>query len=337
MAYEAVNTKIISKRGHIVDREQWDKILGFTSVDQLTEYFKNHIEISSIFEGLNKDSVHRDSLEAILNKYRRYEIEELLHYFSGPYKDFIKSMLIEEEIRDISLILRKITRKESLQGIEESFVHSPKYSKIPYDKLMASNNVEQFNENLKDTPYYGELRNLTDEDALKREFHIEMKLQLIYYNTLLKRAESLEKADVKKALDLICYKIDLENIQWIYRAKNYYSITPEEILIYSLNGGRKINFNRLKILCYAKSMDEFKQISNSFLKFDFFENENKSDITIDKHLLSYLRKNRSNDISSVIAYVIIIGIVIDDLTSIVEGIKYNVPKEKIKQYLAFKM
>jgi len=339
IAYEAVNTKIISKRGHNLDHEQWEQILGFSTVDQLTDFLKNHSEINKVFEGLKEDNIHRDILEAVLNKYKTYEIEDMLHYVSGPYKSFVKTMLIEGEISDLSLILRKIARKESLDGIMENFVHSEKYSKLPYDKLLSAGSVVQFTENLKDTPYFNELRNLTNEDAIKREFHIEMKLQLVYYNTLISKAENLDKDDMRIAKDIIGFKIDLENVQWIYRAKSYYEISPEEILNYSLIGGKKINYNLLKKMCYTKSQEEFKKLANSHLGFDFFEDisDEKNDISIDRHLFNYLKNTKFEGIGSVIAYILLVGIIINDLTTVTEGIKYHVPKEKIKEYLAFKI
>lgn len=339
IAYEAVNTKIISKRGHSLDQEQWEQILGFSTVDQLTDFLKNRFEIKEIFEDLKGDNIHRNILEAVLNKYKTYEIEGLLHYVSGPYKSFVKAMLIEGEITDLSVILRKIARKESLEGIKENFIHSEKFSKLPYDKLLSASSVVQFTENLKDTPYFNELRNLTNEDAIKREFHIEMKLQLVYYDTLILKAENLNKSDMKIAKDIIGYKIDLENVQWIYRAKNYYEITPEEILNYSLIGGNKLNYNLLKKLCYSKSKEEFIKLANSYLKFDFFEgiSNEKNDITIDRHMFNYLKSTKFDGIGTVIAYILLVGIIINDLTTVTEGIKYHIPKEKIKEYLAFKI
>lgn len=336
IAYEAVNTKIISKRGHLLDQEQWRQIFGFTSIEQLAEFLKNNTEV---LKELAEDNVHRQDLEAVLNKYKTREIENLIHYVSGPYKSFVKTMFLQSEITDLSVILRKIARKESLDGIQDNFVHSEKYSNIPYDKLLSSNSVVQFTENLKDTLYFNELRNLTNEDAIKREFHIEMKLQLILYNELLSKAENLEKADMIVAKDIIGYKIDLENVQWIYRATSYYEISPEEILNYCLMGGRKINYYQLKKLCYTKSKEEFMKLANSYLRFDFFEdvNSENNSISIDRYMFNYLKNTKFDGIGSVIAYVTLVGIIIDDLTTVTEGIKYHISKEKIKEYLAIKI
>lgn len=339
MAYDAVNTKVVTKLGKLMDKEVWNKILSFETVEQLTDYLKELPEISRLLRDFSAEDIHRDSLESLLGKFKTKEIEDILNYFSGPYKDFIKAMLIESEINDLSLILRKISRKQSLEDIKIRFIHSEKYSKIPYDLLISSRSVEEFTQNLKDTPYYIGLRNLSDEDALSREFHIEMKLQGVLYKTLLDKAERLSREDAEVARDIIGHKIDFENIQWIYRAIRYYSISPEEMLVYSLDGGKKITYKRLKALSYVNSVDEFKELVKGYLKYDVFEGitDSSTDIGIDYNVLNYLKSKKYHNIGSFISYIFILGIITDDMTSITEGIKYHVPREKLVEYLAYKI
>lgn len=339
MSYEAVNTKIISRTGHLLNKNEWNKLLSFNTVEQMTDYLKQQPQIKKILEEFKNDNIHRDSLEAVLGKIKTNEIEDLINYFSGPYKEFIKAMLIDSEITDISLILRKIARGESLEDVNKRFIHSEKYSGISYDKLLSSRSVENFTQNLKDTPYYIGLRNLSNEDAINREFHIEMKLQGVLYTNLLNKAENLNKDDMETAQDIIGFKIDLENIQWIYRAIKYYDISPEEILVYSLEGGKKIKYKRLKNLCYSKTIEEFKQSVTAYLKYDIFKGiaDSNTDIGVDYHMFNYLKNKHYNNIGSGIAYFYILGIIIDDLTSITEGIKYNVPREKLMEYLAYRI
>lgn len=338
ISYEAVNTKIISKKGHILTRDDWEKILGFTTVDQLTDFLKNKPEMRKAFQDSENDDIHRDSLETILGNYKTIEIEQILHYCSGPYKEFLLIMLMESEIADISLILRKISRGEDLKDIEQRFVHSENHTKLDYNKLLSSRSVVQFTENLRGSPYYNGLKTLTNEDAIKREFHIEMKLQVVLFKNLMKKAEKLSDKDRETVKEIIGFKIDLENIQWIYRAINFYDISPEEMLIYSLEGGRKITYSRLKNLCYVKTKEEFKHLVKDYMNFDLFKgvSDSTTDIGVDYNIYNFLKKNKYNNIGSVISYVYKLSIIIDDLTSITEGIKYKVPKEKLKSYLAHK-
>ena len=211
MAFYAVNTKIAAKKGRILKKEDWNKYIESTSVEKLTEIFKSNVEINKAFRESGISSVNRDSVEIALNKLKTVEIEELLHYFSGEYKEFIRTMLMEEEISDLSLVIRKLSREESLNEVSERFVHSKLFTTVDFDDLLTSKDVDQLIDKLKKTPYYNVLRNLTGEHALKREFHMEMKLHVVLYNKIYEAAKKLDKVDFNAVKEIVGLKIDLLN------------------------------------------------------------------------------------------------------------------------------
>lgn len=338
MAYYALETKIATKKGRILQKAEWNKFLDCSDVGQFAELLKNNVEFAKAFDGMLYKELKREDLETALLKFKTLQIENLLHYLSGPYKEFIKTILMEADIRDLNLILRKITKNESLDGIEERFVHSKNYTNLAYGDLLSAGSVEQLIEKLKGTPYYNGLSNLSKEDAMKREFHIEMKMYVALYKSIFEKAEKLSKEDQKAVKELVGFRIDLLNIQWIYRAKKYYEISPEEMFIYSLEGGLSMGYNRIKKLCYA-TMDEFVNLSKQYLKNDFFKDINDTDISIviDSYMLNYMKKNTFNNIGTVVSFIYFLDIIIDDLMSITEGIEYKVPREKIQEYLIQKI
>ncbi|MDF2948758.1 MAG: H+transporting two-sector ATPase subunit [Sedimentibacter sp.] len=338
MAYYALATKIATKKGRLLNKDDWNKYLDCNTVEQLTNLLKSNTEYGKAFKEVLNVNLDREDLETVLLQFKTLEIENLLHYFSGPYKEFIKTVLMEAEIKDLSLILRKIARKESLEGIGNRFIHSKIYSNLNFESILSSSSVEQVISKLKGTTYFSGLSNLSNEDAVKREFHIEMKMYMALYKDLLEKAEKLKKEDQKGVREIVGLKIDLLNIQWIYRAKKYYEISPEEIFIYSLTGGTTLGYNRLKKLCFA-TLDEFIQLIKDFLRKDILKDLNDADINvvIDTYMLNYISKNSYNNIGTALSFIYMLDIIINDLTSITEGILYKVPKEKLKGYLAYKI
>lgn len=332
MAYEAVNTKILTKKGRLLDEKKYEKILQLNSVEQVTEYLKNNYDLNFI----QNHNLHRDELETLLNRYEVMDIESLLHYFSGPYKEFLQVTLMEFEISDLIMILRKIAKSEDLNEAEKLFIHSQNYSSLPYGRLTSSKSVMQFIENLKGTPYYNSLKTVTDSDVVKRAFHIEMKLQLLLYRTLFQKADRLNEADRRVANEIVGTKTDFLNVQWIYRAKRYYDISPDQILIYSLQKGEKLNFQRLRELCYSKSVEEVQRLSNGFLRYEIFSKNDDLDFerNIDNYIYSYIKKIKSNGtIGTALSYIYMLDIVVREFITITEGIRYKLPKEQLKQYL----
>lgn len=333
MAFYAVQTKIAAKKAKILNNINWDNLLACSTVDQLKSILLSSGEFEKILTTVKSDNINRDSLEAILGRFATMETEDLLHYFSGHYKEFIEELLLESEIKDVSLILRKIARQESLEDINSRFVHSDKYTKLDFDKLLQAKNIKELIENLKGTPYYAGLKNLTAEDAIKREFHIEMKLYTELYKRLFEKSQSLDKLDREAVKNMVGLKIDLLNVQWVYRALNYYKISPEQVLFYSLLGGKSLDYKQLKKLCYSKSQDEFNKILKTNFKLIYKDRD--SAFNINYYMNEYLKKEKFKNIGIAVAYIYWIDIIVYDITTIIEGIKYNLPKDNLKDYLAY--
>ncbi len=337
VAYDAVNTKIKSKRGRLLDKKDWAKILECTSVKELTATLKDIPEFEKILKDMDAQEIHRDDLETILGRFRVSEMESILHYFSGPYKAFLQTVLFEFELSDLILVIRRVAQNESMDNIKKHFIHSEKYSELGYDKLIASSNIIDLMDNLKGSSYYNKFKSLTNEDIVKREFHIEMKLQMYLYSSLLKKSKNLSDKDRVEVEEILGIKIDFENVQWIYRGMKYFNISPEEILIYCLPGGKRISYQRLKKLCYSKSIEEVKSLSKNYLKYDLFTSSDDSeiDINMDRYIYRYLDKKDKNEktIGTALAYFYMNGIIIKDFIAVTEGIKYQLPKDKLKKYL----
>lgn len=336
MGYNAVKTKVITKRGRIFKKEFFDKILECSDLDSLIDCLKNTDETKKMFDGVNFDDIHRGKLEILVNRFKTMEMETLFYYFSGEYKEFVKALLMEFEIKDLILVLRKLNSEEDFERIKPRFIHSKLFSSISFEKILSSNTIYEFVSNLKGTPYYYALRNVSLEDVRNNEFYIEMKLFLVLYNTIKSKLKLLKGKDYETAKDIIGTKVDLLNICWIYRAIKFYKISTSEMIMYSLDGGKKITYNNLKKLCNSESAEEFKKIVKNDLKYDFLDNvtDEQIDIMADKYLYNYLRRKNYDDIGSVISFIYLLDIFVNDLTTIIEGIKYKVPRQKIESYLS---
>lgn len=334
--YRAVNTKLHARRRALLNSSDWNKILDFKHVKEMSEFLKKKYGYKELI--INPEAMHRGELEVKLNQYVVYEIEKMLHYFSGPYKAFFKVLLMKYEIDDLQLILRTIARGESTVDIKEHFIHSEKYTKVPYEKLIASRTVIQFVENLKGTPYYEELKTTTQEDVTKREFHMEMKLNILIYRLLMEKAKCLDDEDRQIVENLVGTQIDCLNIQWIYRATKYFDISREEILIYSLPGGNRLSFIRLKQLVYAKNLEDFKKLSESYLGYPVFEETNDAFLekVIDKIIYDLIRRTKDQpNIAMPLAYLYGMEIEVKELIAVTEGIRYELSKDQIKKYLIY--
>ena len=166
---------------------------------------------------------------------------------------------------------------------------------------------------------------------------MEMKLHILYYKLLMKKAKKLTPSDYEVVKKIIGLKIDCLNIQWIYRATKYYDISREEIMVYSLPGGN-ISYNSLKKLVYAKSFNEFERKVEKYLGADVFNRQ--GDTLLEKCMDTIIYKsihkvNEENSIALPLRYIFVLQIEIEDLIAVTEGIRYGLDQDEIKKYLVY--
>ncbi|WP_180270622.1 V-type ATPase subunit [Sporanaerobium hydrogeniformans] len=335
--YRAINTKIYARRKTLLSQKEWEKLAESRSVTQIIEFLKKRPGYKEVVNSYKAEELHRTDLEVILDRYVVKEIERMLHYFSGSYKEFFKTLLMEYEISDLLLLSRSISGYEEIQDINRFFIHSEHYALANFNHLVGCKNLTQFIEALRGTPYYEVLKTLNQEDTLKQKFHMEMKLYILFYKQIMEKAAKLTPTDQKIVSKLVGTKADLINIQWIYRAIKYYDISPEEILIYSLPVGNRTTYKKLKALTYTKSLQELRGLATKYLAYPVFEEEKDAFLTkrMDKYIYEYALKMEDNreNISTSLTYLYILNIEKEDLIALTEGIRYTLPENELKEYL----
>lgn len=336
-SYQAINTKLHARKRTLLSEAEWHKIAECQSVSQVVDFLKKRDGYRDVMAEYKANEFHRTDLEIVLDRYCVNEIEDMLHYFSGGYKEFFKTFLMEYEINDLEVILRSITSNDDMQEIDKVFTHSEKWAMANYQKLLTCKNVQQFIEALRGTKYYAVLKTMTQEDSSKREFHMEMKLYMLLYSELINRASKLKPKDEMAARKLIGTKIDFLNAQWIYRALKYYDISPEEILIYSLPSGNKLSYRKLKILSYSRNINEFKKLAEKYLAYPLFKYNDDAflDCHTDRYLYKFFKTMQKDNesIASSITYIYTLSIEVNDLIALTEGIRYTLPEAELSRYL----
>ncbi|HHX62600.1 MAG TPA: V-type ATPase subunit [Epulopiscium sp.] len=334
--YAAIHSKLKVRKRAFLTPEDYETILTFTTIDQMQVFLKSKIGFREVLKRSTDIDLHRADLEIILHRYEVSEIEKIIYYFSDHYRAFFRTMLMEYEMLDLQLILQTIAKNVDTDQIKNHFVHSIKYSKLNYNTLLEAKTVPEFVESLRGTIYYNSLKTLTQEDAIRREFHMEMKLYILYYKELMAKIERLDPEDCEIGKEIIGTLIDCINIQWIYRGVKYYAISPEEILIYTLGNGRKISYGKLKKLCYAGSIDELKVMAQAYLGYPIFKEEDDSLLgqTIDGYLDAfYMKYDQKDNIGLCIAFLYELALQIKGLISMTECIRYGYSVDIKRKYL----
>lgn len=266
-------------------------------------------------------------IESFLENYRRGQIKKLQGFLPGKYTDFLKAYLERENVEKIVKILRSL-RMNKEPRVENLVIAGKSIS-------FKEESFESFIENLKDTSYYEYLKNYKsskDEDAL---FSIEMNLDKFYYRNLVDSIKSLPKKDIDEFKNIFGVRIDLLNIIWIYRAKKYYNISPEEIFNFTIFGGNYTS-EKLLHLSYLEEEEFEEEIKKSRYSVLFADGRViMTGRTSKKLMYSIANKNfrRTDGIGKFMSFLVLLDSELANIDRILEATRFGLSKEEKLKYM----
>ncbi|MBN2260165.1 MAG: V-type ATPase subunit [Clostridiales bacterium] len=332
--HSASNSKAKALMGRLLSDLDYKKLEETKNFNEFLLYLTKNTFYSNVFPIVD-DIIHRNQVEIGMKKNILKNFEKFYHYYNDDYRKLFKILFMRYEIENLKLFLRALTRNEEIQHLKEHLITSEIYSSLDYSRLLKSRNIGEFIESLSGTQYYQLLKVYLVEESEKMQFYMEMVLDRVYFRNLKEIIIKLQGKDKKLMEELLGVNSDLLNIQWIYRAKKFYFLSPEEILNYTLESGLKYDFKRLKVFCY---MDPIEDLVNIIMKTEYKVLFSDGDIFMERnmerylfYLLDSLIKKGNQTIIIPIAYMHKLEYEARDLYSILEGIKYEV--KNIDEYL----
>ncbi len=165
-------------------------------------------------------------------------------------------------------------------------------------------------------------------------FQIENKLDRFYFENMIRTAKQYNAS----LTDMLGKQIDLNNIVWIYRMKKQGEFSPEQIREILIHAHDKLSKIEMEKLLQASNENEFCGILKQtfYAKYVNFSELGGLEEKIDRYLYHLYQKyfrNNIFDIGAVYAYMSMIEKENNDIMNIVEGIRYHLSKDEIRQKL----
>ena len=338
--YAAVNTKIRALEKDFLKREDYLNMIQKKSVVDVAHYLKENTSYDKLLSEINIDNISRRDLEDILKNNMIKNMDKLIYYFRDDYKELIRSLYIKYEIEDLKILSRSIFNGKDLETIEKAFSFLGKYSRVDPKILFKSKTNRDLIYSLKGSEFSEFLIPLVNGKRENR-FRFEMALDMGYFSIIQSRKLKISREDRKILKKWEGLLADLYNIQWVYRGKKFYNLSPEELLNYTINFGDKLTFRERKAMCYAKNLEElYKMITNTIYGFLFKKEEISRDIYMERRInrfvyykLNALDRQFSLSIIQTIDFVWSFEFEIRDIISILEAIRYDIPSEEARKFL----
>ena len=340
-ANNAITAKAKAMYGNFLKPDDYEKLIKFNSVPDIASFLKKHANYAAILKDIQENTVHRGHLESLIKKNTFDQILRLSKLIFSKDKAFYQLNLVKQENEIILAVLRTFISEETDEKSVLPYFFN-QHTDLDMDKLIKSESYEDLLEAVKDTPYYDILKPYeTNNPDNIRYLDIEYKLEKHYYDEAFHRIETYYQGKLKKdIMSIFQTSIELKNITKIYRLKKFYHADPITIKNVLIQDHSRISTQRIDEMIALKNPDDIlKYLSKS--EYAMFKNE-QDYIYIEyyagriKYDLARKFMYFAHEVPKVYeAFTVLSEIEVENLTNIIEGVRYQVNENEIKQMLIY--
>ena len=342
LKYSGIVTKLRAMEAKLLKPENFEEIANLHSVPEVVTYLKENSSYTFVLEDLDENRLHRGDIEKILIEQLYHDYAKIYRFCGLEQRKFLMLYVKRYETDLINYCLRIVINHYAepfdLNYKKDFF---DKYTQISIDKLITSRTTDELIENLKGTEYYEPLKKLKDSPSVTL-FDYDLALNQYYFSTMWKKRKKILK---KKELELYTRdcgsKIDLLNVQWIYRAKKYYNMNPADIYSLLVPIHYKISTDLIKEIVEAPGLDELEAALNktSYARHYNFNQQ----LTIEQmyteclyHLYKMDRRQNPYSIAAINTYLFMKEEELKRLTTAIECIRYSLTPGETLAYVGGK-
>ena len=336
-SYAGLFAKVKVMERNLLDKKDYSILLTKQSVSDVASYLKDTTGYKSAFSGVDTLKIHRGQLEQLLQKSREQELVKLIGFLPDGDKRFLETFITKWEINLIKETLRQIVNESAVKSeISVNPFLEKMYSFDPYS-LIKCDNTKDFENCLKDTDYYEIISSSVSDTGQIDVFRAEMMMDVYYYrlqwNAIKKYVPKSDRDSLRKAVGS---NIDMLNILWILRAKNYFDIPSGLIIAYIIPEHYRIKKETLIQMASAdkNTVETYLQdtpYEKLTLNDDFYAEK-----TYSETILSIVKRQAGNNpfsVMSAVSYIYKKDAEIGNIIKITEGIRYKVDKTRISDFL----
>ncbi len=236
--YAFTNARVRAMLSSLLTESQLNALTGAKDIDELLLVLKS-TPYEAIFKKLA--TAHEPKmieLELFRDGIEKYN--KILKNLKGRSGEVVFLLLSKYELTNLKNLLRIWHTRAGEEEIKYLYKEKICYD-IPLLEILASKTIEEIILLLERTPYKNALMNGKARFKEKGSiFYLEIALDIDYYKRLWNKIEAMDLMDRRLAFRLIGIEVDIENISWVVRFKEYYKMPLGELVSYVIPGGYQI-------------------------------------------------------------------------------------------------
>lgn len=340
LKYSAIVTKLHALEGKLLKYKDFETMSKLESVSDAVKMLQTRTLYGHELN-MAAEEIHRDVLEQKLRYGYMDNYMRICLYLNKNDRKFISASMNKYEIN----ILKKAIRNcidGNIGGNGFLYDIPPEIGAVfDFDikRLAEAESLADVLAVTEKSKYHKVLATLMHREKSVDIFEVETNLDIYYFKNLWETANKCYRDKKEnKIAELVGGESDIFNVLWIYRCKRYYKLPAEYIYALLLPIHSKLTPEKVKRLVESGSLDELKEILSKSKYGTYFDFDNAALLekimrkTIIKIIDEQVKKNPYS-VASVMLYLYKEGLELENICSVVEGIRYGLPSEKILEYV----
>jgi len=336
----AILAKSRAMYGRRLTEQNYLDLLNCRSVGEVATYLKMRTFYADIFEGIATITIHRGRLEELLKKRLIKQYASLCKYEMSIGQDFYRYFIAKNDITQILNCVRLLNTGNSADFLFSMPAFFNEHTELDLYKLAAVTSFAGLLDALEGTDYKKVLAPFEKSlNTNRNTLDIEAALYTHFYSELWQLANKEFKGKrLEGILDVLRIQVDMRTIVNLYRLKKMLNADEALLRKFIIPGISNLTEKQLSLLIDAPSAGEMlksleqtpygKQLKK--IDFDYIE------VATHKILNIWSKKyyRFSTDPTVVMfCYIALAENEIENITHIIEGVRYDVPADKIKAML----
>lgn len=340
-AYSGITTKIRAMKKHLISPEQFEEITTIPSVPELIRYLQTFPSYAGVLSDIDAQNAHRGEVESRMTFSTYSDFSKIYHFAGNSQKRYLEFYFMKYEIATLKACMRNImdSRTDTIPVLVNK--HFKRHSKLNIDQLVTCTTMEDFIENLSGSVYEKPMKKVLDIDY-PTLFDFEIAIDLFFFHYVWNRQDLfIPKGEKNYFTNAFGSQIDLLNILWIYRCKNYYTLSDAQIYSFLIPVYYKLERSTIKSFVEAPDNQElFERISSCYYGRVYGFDSTKSMESQFGNILNsiYMKdfKESPYSLAAINAYFHLKNVEVATVVTAMECIRYGYQPDVIAKYISQK-
>ncbi|WP_168203259.1 V0D/AC39 family V-type ATPase subunit [Oceanispirochaeta crateris] len=348
--YAFINAKLKTRLSLVLGEDFFDGLMKSQNIGEAMLLLKetSFAQVEAVYS--QTGDLKMSELELMRSEINLYR--EIHHLVDRDLQEFVNALVMQYEVENFKNIMRlwfdRWIRNRDISTSTGYILREALL--IPYDKdaVIASGEDLSLFDSLKNTPFLKIIKKNIDEIRNSQSlFSLESDLDMLFYENLIDQCRTLTDRDSSIVMRLVGVEIDLENMTRLIRFKLFYHFTPQQMQNYIISGGHRLKPDTLLNLYTSSNDSELLPalLGAGYEGVSALTNQSQTDIykrmelmesILEEILKREVKKLLLGDpfsIGIMMSYFIIKKHDIHRLVSILNGINYGLPEDRMKSGL----